>query len=891
MIRQNRNQGSQEIVGDSVSPSGSSDGCPDAGELKLLVAGNLPQTRHDELEQHILACSRCQAVLAELDNDPSLVAALSDFAIPVVTDNGLGTGLPSGASGTERRLGDYRVIREIGRGGMGVVFEARQISLRRRVALKTLPSAGLLDPKRLQRFKNEAHAAALLHHPNIVPVYTFGVEEGIHYYAMQFIEGVNLSRILRAMQLEAAGGRFEAVVDSVRGANDTTSEAVIPLDSTDAIDAQADTKVDDTVERPPTESPQTKPGPSSSSACEELVACQQRDRKQYFRRTAELMMQAADALHFAHEQGVVHRDVKPSNLVIDHSGRLWVTDFGLAQLETDATLTMSGDIIGTLRYMSPEQSCGKPGRLDFRTDIYSLGATLYELLTLEPLFPVVDRQAILIAIANVEPRLLRSIDPEIPAELETIVLKAISKEPLDRYATAGEMADDLRRFLADMPIRAKRPSYLERTFKWVRRHSRLVTVAASLLAVIACLVVVGAVLLAAAWRSESHQRQIAEAAASDATAKSAEADAQRERAERNFRSAVKAVDQMFTQVGISDLADVPQMEPVRRDLAKKALQFYQEFLKERSDDRNIAYETGRAWVRAAYVQRILGNHQEGERSARNGLEMFESLGAEGSRDATHRLDVVMACEEIAMNLSQSERSDEALLFRDRALSTVKSLVRDFPEPVTHWIRLADANSAYGNAFFRSDQPVALAEPYHREALRILGEVKRRYPDEVLRQEGVDLLKEEAHKTHWLGANLLQQKRFEEAAPVLREAIELREKQLAREPDSPGIQHDLAHAIFYYCKLPMQLGTAQEREKLNSRGIQIMETLVANFPDTHDYFKHLVMNYRVYGDYLMNSERHEEACSVQRKLLDLMFRTQEKFPENGGQLSNIAWTYY
>jgi tetratricopeptide (TPR) repeat protein len=203
----------------------------------------------------------------------------------------------------------------------------------------------------------------------------------------------------------------------------------------------------------------------------------------YFRRVAEWGIQAAEALDCAHALGVVHRDVKPANLLVDGSGRLWVTDFGLAQVQSDARLTMTGDLVGTLRYMSPEQALAKRVVIDHRTDVYSLGATLYELLTLQPAYSGNDRQELLRQIAFEEPRLPRRVNTVIPPELETIVLKAMEKNPTDRYATARELGDDLGRWLEDMPIQARRPTLVQRARRWVRRHQAVVWSAAVALVV------------------------------------------------------------------------------------------------------------------------------------------------------------------------------------------------------------------------------------------------------------------------------------------------------------------------------------------------------------------------------------------------------------------------
>ncbi len=226
-------------------------------------------------------------------------------------------------------LGDFRILREIGRGGMGVVYEAEQLSLGRRVALKVLPLAATLSPQQLERFKNEARAAATLKHSHIVGVYSVGVERGVHYYAMELVEGQTLPSDRRPQS--TIGGRRRSCAG---GRN---------RDRRGLVDRAA-------------KSPQ-----------------------KYFRQMSRLMADAADALDYAHNRGVLHRDIKPANLMIDSQSHVWVTDFGLARLETDAGVTLTGDILGTLRYMSPEQAAGKSALVDYRTDIHALGATLFEL--------------------------------------------------------------------------------------------------------------------------------------------------------------------------------------------------------------------------------------------------------------------------------------------------------------------------------------------------------------------------------------------------------------------------------------------------------------------------------------------------------------------------------
>jgi serine/threonine protein kinase len=395
-------------------------------------------------------------------------------------------------------LGDFRIVREVGRGGMGVVYEAQQISLGRRVALKVLPFAAALDGRQLQRFKNEAQAAAGLHHGHIVPVYGVGTERGVHYYAMQFIDGHTLAHLIAGLrprpERPAAGpGATTGPPAPLAGPAAAERERTPERPNAPAAGSASATGEPLPPYVPPyAPAPLAGAAPARAAATVRAAAAGTAASAQtagFFRTAADLGRQAAEALEHAHQQGVIHRDVKPANLLVDGCGHLWVTDFGLAHCQGQAGLTMTGDLLGTLRYMSPEQALAQRVVIDHRTDVYSLGATLYELLTLEPAFAGSDRQELLRQIAFEEPRRPRKVSKAVPAELETVVLKAMEKNPADRYATAQELADDLRRFLDDRPIRAKRPSLAQRLRKWSRRHRAVVTsTAVCLLALLVTLV-------------------------------------------------------------------------------------------------------------------------------------------------------------------------------------------------------------------------------------------------------------------------------------------------------------------------------------------------------------------------------------------------------------------
>jgi serine/threonine protein kinase/WD40 repeat protein len=444
---------------------------------------------------------------------PELAAEIRDLfpALVMMEDvrpgDGHRTAAPAGepAAGAPRleRLGDYHILREVGRGGMGVVYEAEQESLGRHVALKVLPAQALLDPERLLRFQLEARAAARLHHTNIVPVFGVGEEGGHHYYVMQFIQGLGLDQVLdelkRLRKFKNGTGAGPDRPGSVNAA--AVAEALLtgrfsrgpgPAPLTGAADT------------PPPSSLVVAPSASDSATAVHLPGQAEHTTlsesgRGIWQGVARIGVQVAEALAYAHGQGILHRDIKPSNLLLDTRGTVWVTDFGLAKASDGGDLTRTGDIVGTLRYMAPERF---QGQSDPRSDLYGLGITLYELLTLRPAFDEPDRNKLLGRVLHEEPPRPRRLNPEVPRDLETVVLKATAKEPMQRYATAAELAEDLRRFLADRPVRARRASVVERLWRWGRRNPAL---SAALAAATTLLLTVAAVASWDAWRLHSEQ--------------------------------------------------------------------------------------------------------------------------------------------------------------------------------------------------------------------------------------------------------------------------------------------------------------------------------------------------------------------------------------------------
>ena len=431
------------------------------------------------------------------------------------------------------QLGDYRIIREIGRGGMGVVYEAEQVSLGRHVALKVLPPQMVHDRTQLQRFEREARAAAKLHHTNIVPVFGVGEQEGNAYYVMQYIQGQGLDDIIEELQRmrpgsgSGSGSQTAGAADPIAPRDGETAAVLAArslltgrFQTTGASGSthagRADSPGDGTVANglasraagspsaqdfavtiaesatPKGRQPQRQaasekapaaPGgrsadPSGHSASSFSLSVKSRDGHSknrsrsatYWHSVAQIGFQVADALEYAHKQGILHRDIKPSNLLLDFRGTVWVTDFGLAKADDQQNLTHTGDILGTLRYMPPEAF---EGRSDARGDIYSLGLTLYELVAFRPAFDQKDRGSLIRQVTHDEPPRLSKVRIDVPRDLETIVHKAIDRDPGHRYASADLLADDLQRILDDEPIQARRLSSIERINRWRRRNRGL----------------------------------------------------------------------------------------------------------------------------------------------------------------------------------------------------------------------------------------------------------------------------------------------------------------------------------------------------------------------------------------------------------------------------------
>jgi eukaryotic-like serine/threonine-protein kinase len=616
-------------------------------------------------------------------------------------------------------LEDYKILREIGRGGMGIVYEAEQRSLHRRVALKVLPLGATLDPRHLQRFKNEAQAVAQLQHPNIVPVFAVGCEQGVHYYAMRFIEGKTLRELIRESR------RSE---DPRAGATQCRGSRT---DST-RIDNRQSTE-DGSVRNPQPEIRNPKSGESRAPRPERTEV----KGANVFRQVAWIGVQAAEALEHAHQMGVIHRDVKPANLILDDQGQLWITDFGLARWTTDVALTITGDMLGTLPYMSPEQASARRGLVDHRTDVYSLGATLYELVTLLPVCRG-DQRDLLNQLLHEDPVPPRRLCPDMPRDLETIVLKALGKQVEERYPTAQDMADDLRRFLEGRPVLARRPGVWDRIGKWSRRHLPVVISAAvllvlSVMGLTACTFLIGLeqAKTKAAYEKESLARQ------TEAEAREKEAEA-RAHAERNFHDTRRLLDDIAEIAAVEMEADT-DIPTIRRKLLQSALGYYEDFLRHHHDNKLTHEELLRGHTRVATILEAIGRPKDAQVVLDQAINIY--LTTEDGETAFHLMPANRKLRLLTLANVQKE------------LNLVPKQVRSIIELETR--RNKPVHAETGGA---GHAPHELREAIEQEAVDLLNtDQARRLKQLLLQQAGLWAFQDEVLAALRREARAIQQK--------------------------------------------------------------------------------------------------------------------------------------
>ncbi len=730
------------------------------------------------------------------------------------------------AAGAPQSLGDFDIVREIGRGGMGVVFEAVQRSLNRRVALKVISGLISGNSKHGARFRREAEAAASLHHTNIVPIYGIGEDHGMQYYAMQLIDGVTLHDVIECLRNNEVDSTLigEAAHRMLSKANtetatpfstegsmttDSISEARVRAskEATIAVDEakpEWTTPIAQTrIERMAKETPKSEPVTHSKLT------------REYYRNVARTIANTANALSYAHHQRVLHRDIKPANLLLDREGTVWITDFGLARRTDLDAETQTGEILGTLRYMAPEQIAGSG---DARVDIYSLGLTLFELLTLKPAIES-PKLRLLDPECNSVIRNPRSIQSNIPPDLATITLKACAYAPGDRYQRASELEEDLRRFVDDRPVLARRSSPAERLVRWARRNP---TIAALGSATLVLLVLIAGLL--GIWNRQQ-QRSIREIGAQferaeinlrAKTTALVQGEQERARAEKNLELAMKAFDQITSNIAsrgsaislggdledeeIGEFADAT-LSQADVALMESLLAFFDQFSEQNSKDLRIESAVGRQ--RVADIQNKLGQLDKAAVSYQKAMEAFRSILSQKA----DQLEVVLPM--IAIN------TERLTLFAKRGqipkalneLDEARSLLKQSPEV---------SKSAEGR--------YALAR-----LLNGIGTIALQLGDETRSRTsrfGVGRLFPPADAG--VGEQAARLKRVVDANA---ESLGLLKQKVLESPENVSYQVVLGRALRDESRIARVMKDAPRSDETLRRSIEVFESLIRSHPDS------------------------------------------------------------
>ena len=527
--------------------------------------------------------------------------APSDTGVPIAERSDQADAVPeppAKVSGKPRFIGDYELLDEIARGGMGVVYRARQKKLNRIVALKMILAGHLASQAEVKRFYTEAEAAATLDHANIVPIYEVGEEDGQHFFSMGLVEGESLAHRIRNGPLEP-------------------------------------------------------------------------------RLAAELSLTISEAMVAAHEVGVIHRDLKPANILLDQDGSPKVTDFGLAKRQdVDSDLTATGQMLGTPSYMPPEQAAGKVDEVGPRSDVYSLGAILYCLLTGRPPFQAATAIETLGQVQNREPLAPRQLNPAVDVELETICLKCLEKEPSRRYQTAQQLVDELRRFLHHEPIMARPLGRTQRAWRWCRRNPG----SASWIAIFLTTLMIGAGGIFSQWRRAEHEAQLAREAAVNATNAADNAGVAADRM-------LEVIDEWIEQISESDNKIKTRINDV--------LTVYKRSLAEESDDAAARSKMAKTQRQVANVYRKLGEFGLASQHYNNAIVSFQRLVADETASLDHRHELANSYYWLAETHRQADRPQDAADEYGKAIGILERLTLDSPAMVASQFHHDLARASYG----------------------------------------------------------------------------------------------------------------------------------------------------------------------------------------------------
>jgi serine/threonine protein kinase len=753
-----------------------------------------------------------------LTNGDDAVETISPALVPpVVDDVTLVHARPrvsaTADDGSAPSVPGYEILRELGRGGMGVVYLARDQRLKRLVALKMILAGAHADLETRNRFRREAEAIARLQHPGIVQIHEVAEHQGRPYLALEYVEGSNL-----AYQL-------------ARGA--------IP--------------------------------PRTGAALAESLA---------------------RIVHHAHERGIVHRDLTPRNVLLapstspsaicfdfsaeNHRRRTAnisqspsaspalpecfepkITDFGLAkELDIDSGQTQTGMIVGTPSYMAPEQALGRSRDVTPATDVHALGAILYEALAGRPPFLGESGAETLRHVVERDPVPPSRLHAPVPPDLETICLKCLAKEPHRRYSTALELAEDLRRYLACEPIHARPVSRRERAWKWVRRHPA----ATGLLAVIAVSI---AALLTGGVIYNAQLRQ------------------ERDRAETSLELAMRAIDQMLSEVGEVQLATEPRMEAKRQSLLTGALQLHRELMQQQNDDPRLRFATAQAYRRMADVLRLLEQHDEALAAYQGAIALLEQLRAD-SDDSQYR-EQLARCRNFQGEVHRAAGSHQQAenAYRESA-RLEEELAREFPEVPRHRQGLARTLYSLG-IVLRQTNRSSEAEREFRRSAELLAELARRSPGNPEYQQHL------ARAYLNLGTAIRAPERFDEAKAAYDDAIALLDSLTKSFPEQPDYRHELAVALNNTGNLLSQKGARQDARAVHDKAGTLLAALAVDFPRVPVYRQNLANTWNSIGRLHFDEAEFDPAAGAwheSARLLEELVAQRADVPTYRGDLGMV-----
>jgi serine/threonine-protein kinase len=681
----------------------------------------------------------------------------------------------------------YRLDRLHAAGGIGQVWVAHDGQLGRDVALKELRPDWERSPAYAERFIREAQITSQLEHPGIVPVYELSQrpEDGRPFYVMRFVRGQTLTHAIQAYHARRRQGKAGAVE---------------------------------------------------------------------FRALVQAVVALCQAAAYAHARGVLHRDLKGQNVVLGDYGEVVLLDWGLAKLRGQsepaadaapvrlgpgaADRTQPGEVLGTPAYMAPEQAEGRLDRIDERTDVYGLGAILYEVLTGQPPYTGEDRNEVLRRVRDEEPAPPRALCRDAPPALEAVCLRALAWLPQDRYASATELAAELQSWLADEPVRAYPEPAAGRALRWGRRHRPLVAGAAALL-------LTAAVALGVSTALVGHQKALAESNFRDAQEQRRLAEREaaatlvaRRRAEANLRKARGAVDALLTRVSEEEgfLAHEPRMERLRRKLLGEALAFYRGLLEDNADDPDVRRETAHAHRRMADVLQDLGDHAAAEREYRAAADLSRRLAAAFPGDPRDEQELAAVANSLGALYRTTGRLGEARTALTEALERKEKLAAAYPEETAYQQELA--NTLHNLSEVLAD--LGLSEEAEAASQGAVG----RSRDLAGRPGATPELRRQYVKDLIARSNLLDHAgRVDDQEKVLRQALGLARELVRAEGPSPGRREDLALCHNNLGILLRKRRALGEAEKHLGEALALRAQLAKDFPAVPDYQNDLASTHR------------------------------------------------